>query len=944
MAHGTHRFPLALVVAALLVAPVARDVRLSAARSAEGATIVVNEVQYDPEPAARESGYEWVELWNGGLATVSLAGWRIADNHSSDPLPDVELSPGEFLVVAGSEAFGELFPDFHGRFVALGGSIGNGLGNSGDRVMLLDPNGTMVDGMSYGSDASVLDPPVGLVAAGHSLERVPAGTDTDSSSDWMDQQRPSPGAPAEQTRPTSAPTPAPPATLAPGAAAVLNEYLPAPRDVDWDGDGTATASDEWVELFNPGTAEVNLRGWQLDDVAEGGSKPFVFTADVLLAPGGHLLLFQRETGVVLNNGGDSVRLLRPDGSVADETSYARSRPDQSLARDGDGSGAWTDQLPPSPGRPNPRSGGPSPADPTDPAPAPPASATAAPPPATAVPGAPTEDPGREPPTAAPGPTTGPGAAYLPYLISEVLFDPLEAGTDAAFEWVELHNRSDEDATLAGWRIGDRRDWDDLPAVRVPAGGFVVVAASDTVSRSLAAAGARVVVVADGAIGNGLGNRGDVVRLRGPTGQEADAVSYGSNLDAFDPAVPIGPPGWSIERLPPDRDTDSAADWWPQPAPSPGGAGERHTGPAAVRLNEVLPAPRDMDWDGDGTAAHTDEWVELHNASPFTVDLGGWRLQNDGAGHGWTHALPPGTRLEADGYVVLHRRDTRLALVNDGDTVRLLRDDRMVADAFTWTRSPGYDRSWSRTGPGADDWTSAYAVTPGQPNRPLPIAPRAAEAVRPPAAQPPREAAIGDLRGLARRTRVRVRGRLTVPPGPFGPREVYVQDETGGIRVYLRQRDGHFGPAAEGAAVVATGTLADYHGERQLDLADAADLWLDDSLPAAPLQAAAVGTGQLGESTEGLLVTVVGVVTERRGAALVLDDGSGPCRVVVRPATGMPRPRAAVGERLAVTGIAGQYARSAPWLDGHRLMPRWPADLPSAAADRPARLPATGRGP
>ena len=74
-----------------------------------------------------------------------------------------------------------------------------------------------------------------------------------------------------------------------------------------------------------------------------------------------------------------------------------------------------------------------------------------------------------------------------------------------------------------------------------------------------------VVVTGGQLGSNFEAVGATVTIAGGT--------VGANLDAFDPAVPTGPPGASIERLPPGADTDTAADWWIQPAPSPGRAGE-----------------------------------------------------------------------------------------------------------------------------------------------------------------------------------------------------------------------------------------------------------------------------------------------------------------------------------------------------------------------------------
>lgn len=901
MVHGRLWFKLGLAVPIAPLVLAAAVLLTSSARSAEGATLVVNEVQYDPEPGGSEAAYEWLELLNTGVATVSLAGWAVADNRSSEPLPAVDLAPGEFLVVAATDAFRELYPDFGGRLAVVGGSIGNGLGNDGDRVLLLDPSGAFVDGVSYGDDASALDPPAPRVPPGHSLERVPAGLDTDSAGDWIDQSRPSPGMSGATAGPTEVPaTPAPPA--APGTEPVLNEYLPAPRDVDWDGDGQATADDEWIELFNPAEVELILSGWRLDDLAEGGSEPYVIADDLRIAAGGHLVFYKKDTGVVLNNDGDEVRLLRPDGSVADAASYRGPKPDASYARDGDGTGAWTDALTPSPGRTN--GGGP-------------------------------------PPAPSPGPTPPPGA-YLPYLISEVMFDPAAAGNDAGDEWVEIHNRTDREERLAGWSIGDRAGWDPLPDVPVPPRGHAIIVARIQISATLQPGGAPVVAVADGAIGNGLANRGDVVRLRAPTGAVADAVGYGDNLDAFDPSVPLVPAGWSIERIPPDVDSDSAADWWPQPAPSPGRAGERLRGPPPVRLNEILPSPSRVDWNGDGAADHTDEWIELYNGGAAAWDLGGWRLEHDGAGGGWWHDLAPGTEIAPNGFLVLHRSVTGLRLVNDADTVRLVRDDGMVADAFNWDRSPGYDRSWSRTRDGDGDWTRDYAVTPGGPNRPRSDG-SSADGAAAREAEPPPVLSVSAARNAHRGTPARLIGRVTASTAAFGPRETYIADETGGMKLYLADAEGALPAAAEGARAIATGALKDYHGERELVLAAATDLWIDDSAPIEPVAPREMATADVLEAAEGLLVRVAGIVSETRGSALWLDDGSGAARVVVRPATGIGRLAVRRGDAITVTGIVGQYAQAAPYLDGHRLTPRARTDLRLPGGGPPQSLPRTGRG-
>ena len=470
--------------------------------------------------------------------------------------------PGGFLVVAG-EGFSELFPAFDGAIVTVG-RIGNGLGNDGDLVRLLDADGGEVDAMSYGSDAGALDPPAPDVEAGHSLERVPAGTDTGSAADWVDQPAPSPGRAGSVTRPTAVPTDPPPPTVAPGAAVVLNEYLAAPRDIDWDGDGTAGPGDEWIELYNAGDASIDLRGWQLDDVADAGSPPFVVPDGPVLPVRGHRVLFKAETGVSLNNGGDTVRLMRPDGAEADVAVYGSAAPDSSWARDGDGAGPWVDSLAPSPGGSNGTGVVPT-VMPTVPATIPAETPTMAPTmsptiepttlpvptisgtPGGSTPPAPTaiatSTPGTPPTSSPPGADPAP-PIFLPLLLSEVLFDPLETGLDAAREWVELFNPSDSMVSLVGWSIGDAGAWDPLPgAAIVPARGYLMISATAEVAADFRADGVVALSISDGRIGGGLANGGDLVRLRGPTGDTVDAVSWGSSLSAFDPAGATWPAGF-----------------------------------------------------------------------------------------------------------------------------------------------------------------------------------------------------------------------------------------------------------------------------------------------------------------------------------------------------------------------------------------------------------------
>ena len=86
---------------------------------------------------------------------------------------------------------------------------------------------------------------------------------------------------------------------------------------------------EWVELINDGAEHVDLSGWRIGDagssrelwgVIEPGQR-IVFAAGQLAAGGGEIRLLDGRIGNGLNNDGDILRLIAPDGAVAVSVEY-----------------------------------------------------------------------------------------------------------------------------------------------------------------------------------------------------------------------------------------------------------------------------------------------------------------------------------------------------------------------------------------------------------------------------------------------------------------------------------------------------------------------------------------------------------------------------------------------------------------------------------------------
>ncbi|MDW8100631.1 MAG: lamin tail domain-containing protein, partial [Anaerolineae bacterium] len=348
------------------------------ALGADKPRVVINEVAWAGTAASSDD--EWIELYNAGDTLVDLTGWRL---RAADGTPSIQLRgtlpPGGFFLLERTQ-------DNTIRDVPADLIYSGALNNQGEQLLLLDAQGQVIDSANadgggwpagsarpdfrtmervnptmpdrddnwasndgvhrWGLDANG-QPINGTPRGPNSVANIASATPTDTSVPTpTETATPSPS-PTESPSPSPTVTstgtswPTPTETATPSAVlnmVRLNEVLPMPRQVDWDGDGSPTAQDEWIELYNLSEQPVDLSGWSLDDAPNGGSRPYVFPPGTLLPAHGYLLLFRRDTKLALNNDADEVRLLAPDGTVVDMLAYERPRPDASFSRSVDGVG------------------------------------------------------------------------------------------------------------------------------------------------------------------------------------------------------------------------------------------------------------------------------------------------------------------------------------------------------------------------------------------------------------------------------------------------------------------------------------------------------------------------------------------------------------------------------------------------------------------------------
>jgi Lamin Tail Domain/CotH kinase protein len=120
------------------------------------------------------------------------------------------------------------------------------------------------------------------------------------------------------------------------AAVVINEFL-AQNNSAVNKDGTFP---DLIELYNAGTATVDLRGWRVTDRVDTPKK-FTFPAGVTIAPGSYLVLYANDPdgtggihlGFSLKQGGEGVFLFKPGSDPpVDGVDFGFQLPDLSSGR------------------------------------------------------------------------------------------------------------------------------------------------------------------------------------------------------------------------------------------------------------------------------------------------------------------------------------------------------------------------------------------------------------------------------------------------------------------------------------------------------------------------------------------------------------------------------------------------------------------------------------
>ena len=187
----------------------------------------------------------------------------------------------------------------------------------------------------------------------------------------------------------------------------------------------------------------------------------------------------------------------------------------------------------------------------------------------------------------PSPSATPTLSVGLLLISEVLYNP--SADEPAEEWIEIYNAGGATLDIRQYKIGDASaPGQNEGMLKFPPGSFLHSGEVAIIAHRADLFFSRYGFYPDYEMENTerdvpnmveytnwshlqveLTNSGDEVIVLNENNRIVEAVSWGDSTFAFDPSVHTVDNGHSIERYPPARDRNLAADWRDHPEPAPG---------------------------------------------------------------------------------------------------------------------------------------------------------------------------------------------------------------------------------------------------------------------------------------------------------------------------------------------------------------------------------------
>lgn len=886
--------------------------------------VVINEFVSDPT-----EGNEWIELYNKKGFDINLTGWVLEDGVGV-------IAPLSGIIAAnGVDKF---------KVFELSSSK---LNNDGDIIKLKKSDGTIIDQVTYGNwdDGNKADN-APKASDPNAVARKTDGSDTDSDvtdftitstlTKGTSNVITSPPSSGEGNAPPLSPPPSPPPSSPPSwpvGSLLINEFVADPTD----------GANEWIELYNTTNSLINLNGWTIEDGSEtvtelsGNIQSLSF------------IVIEKPKGI-LNNTGDIIILKDPAGLIIDKVAY----------------GDWDDgeKSDNAPAAKNPDSV------------------------ARIVDGQDSNNDFRDFVIAMPTKGTSNaggikekvGAAYSrDIIINEVLPNP--KGDDSQNEFIELKNISTTEIDLAGWKLGDNSTktytikTKDFTSTKIKPGEFFVfyrkitgIALNNSGVESVKLYGPDSTLITSIEYSGNIkedqsyarsdteyfwtstptpGKENIITRenqtpkavISAPTEAEIGEIINFDGSDSTDPDNDALTFSWNfgdgteaagtnvnhvyrsvgkfkiILTVKDVNGATNSAEQFIKIIDPDNLSAALPVDEQLIFINEILPNPEGAD---------DAEWIEILSLALKPFDLSGWKLDDDEGGSR-PYKIPDGTIINPGQYLVFKKEQTKLALNNTSDAVRLLDPDGEIFFEISYDEVPE-GASYARDDDGSWHWTTK--LTPGAENifqfkektttktKKTTLSTKKTSTKK--STSKFVETTLEEIRNQDLGDKVKITGQIIVEPGILGTQIFYIANEEAcpGIQIYMYKKD--FPELHLGDLVEITGVLSESGGEKRVKVSQKSDIKiLEEKEAPTPVL---IKLSEIEEGFEGCLVSASGEITEKSSSNWYLADENGELKIYFKSTLPFSKPKIQIGDNLEITGIISQTKT------GFRLLPRYETDI------------------
>ncbi len=265
-------------------------------------TLVINEFVSDPA----DGEVEWIELYNKNVFDIDLTGWQILDGTETK----TELS-------------GTIGSNFDSRFFVIEKPKGR-LNNSGDSIILKDPQNNIIDAVSYGKWGLFPDENAPAAKDPFSTARIFDGAHTfKNKNDFVVTETPTKGETnlititeiQEKNYDHITDIKIEKKKTNYKEQIAISEIYPNPPGSDLEF--------EWLELKNISQEDVDLTDWKITDKSKKifkiSSKNFVST---IIKPNEFFIIERKISGIAFNNNKDTIKLIGPNDKTVQTVKYS----------------------------------------------------------------------------------------------------------------------------------------------------------------------------------------------------------------------------------------------------------------------------------------------------------------------------------------------------------------------------------------------------------------------------------------------------------------------------------------------------------------------------------------------------------------------------------------------------------------------------------------------